>query len=863
MLQLKNIVKDYVTANSTVRALKGVSLSFRKSEFVAILGPSGCGKTTMLNIIGGLDRYTEGDLVISGRSTKDFKAYDWDAYRNSCIGFVFQSYNLIPHQSVLSNVELALTLSGKSKAERRQKAIDALERVGLKEQIHKRPNQLSGGQMQRVAIARAIVNDPEIILADEPTGALDSKNSVQIVDLLKEISKDRLIIMVTHNDDLAKEYATRTVKLLDGEIVGDSNPYQAEEEVLVKEEFVPAVMESEQEIEAKFPLENDSPEAEKKRGEAVAKYKQQREKEIKRENNKRKAAIEREKKRGLKKTSMSYFTALTLSFKNLLTKKGRTILTAVAGSIGIIGIALVLSISNGFTIYIDKMQSDTLAGLPITISMFTADMDKMMNGTGGNKNELEAFPDGDNLNVYTPSNNYYHLNMFTDEYMDYLSKMDTKLYNDISKSYSISMNVLSKKADGGYSVVDTSKNDSIVNTFTNADNKPWQELLGNREFVLSQYDVIAGSYPQTMNEAVLIVDKYNRISTQTLSLMGLSVNDASNATLSEMIGKELRVIQNDDWYRFIPSQENPGRFESLAPENYDAAYNSENSIPLKITGVLRVNEGAPLSVMSNGIGYLPSLTEFLLESGKKSVIGKMQAENNKWVYLAGMSFDDYIAQSNTSNFPVNLIPSSIRSNLLLQSVGAASMPTTIYVYPKNFDAKDGILEYLDAWNARQSTSLTHILYIDAADLVGTSISNIVDIITIALVAFAAVSLVVSSIMIGIITYVSVIERTKEIGVLRSIGARKRDVTRVFNAETILVGFVAGLIGVFIAFILTFPINVLISNLAGGMVQGNMAILDPLAALCLVVLSTVLTLIAGFIPSKMAARKDPVVALRSE
>lgn len=832
MLELKGITKDYTAADTKVRALDGVSLAFRKAEFVAILGPSGCGKTTMLNIVGGLDGYTDGDLLINGKSTKDFKTQDWDAYRNSCVGFVFQNYNLIPHQTVIGNVELALTLSGISKAERKQRAAKALERVGLKEQMNKRPNQLSGGQMQRVAIARAIVNDPEIILADEPTGALDSKTSVQIADLLQEIAKERLVIMVTHNNDLAAEYATRTVNLLDGKVVGDTNPYEPEP---------PPAEETQEEVEQ--PLDEK---AAKKREKQLAKA----------------------KKAQLKRTSMSFLTAISLSFNNLRTKKGRTFLTAFAGSIGIIGIALVLAISNGFKIYINQMQSDTLAGFPVTVSQYTVDAQAMSTQMGGmGKVDLPEYPSDGKVIAYEPQRMQYHYNGIDKSYLDHLNKIDSSLVNSISYSYGITSHVLSKvETDGkvGYGLVETVSTDmmaSLIGTQAGS----WQELAPG-SFVQEQYDIIDGKYPTEKNELALVVDKYNRISTTTLESLQMNKESVDGKTLSDITGTEFKVVLNDDWYVHKDSGMSeygyPLSDYYTDPESseYERLYN-ESQVSLKIVGIMRVKQGTPLSLYNTGIVYTPALSDFLRENGKKSEIAEKQnsVKGETHDYITGLefAFESKMAASQGLETTEAMLKEAV-----LQQIGASDIPKNIYIYPKSFETKAKINAHLDTFNEGKEEG-EKILYMDAASLLSDTMGTMIDMISYALVAFAAVSLVVSSIMIGIITWVSVIERTKEIGVLRSIGARKKDISRVFNAETMLIGFVAGVLGVVISFILTFPVSAIIKALADGMVTTNLAVLSPIAAIILVGVSVVLTLIAGAIPSRMAAKKDPVVALRTE
>lgn len=886
MLQLQNIVKDYTTGDTTVRALRGVSLTFRKSEFVAILGASGCGKTTLLNIVGGLDRYTDGDLLIRGKSTKEFKAADWDAYRNSCVGFVFQSYNLIPHQTVLGNVELALTLSGISKAERRKRAEEALARVGLSEQLHKRPNQLSGGQMQRVAIARAIVNDPEIILADEPTGALDSKTSVQISDLLQEIAKDRLVIMVTHNNELAETYATRIIRLSDGEVIGDTAPYSPENE-RADEQLEPVP-------DKDVVGTPDMTDKERKKADA---------------------AEAKAKRAQLKKTSMSYTTALSLSFRNLITKKGRTFMTSFAGSIGIIGIALVLAISNGFNGYIDKMQKDTLSNYPVTVSNIAVDMEAAMSGMQGMQsgNKFTEYPDEDVVYNYDDTeamSNLYHVNYLTAEYVQYVDRLkdmtfdrDRSVVLDIQKSFSAPMNIMTKNAGGKVILAETTKQSMMGTTSL------FQELLSNKDFIDTQYDLLGGEYPDAYDEIALIVDKYNRLSLSTVRALGFN-EAAEQYDFDALIGKEYKLILNDGFYRTDGDS-----FRTLEKEEYEDAYvDADNTVTLRLTGIMRIKEDAPLSLYASGLVYLPSLTEEYLKDCRQSAIGKAQTAvdvtaPNAFVYRAlipesyieNFPYPDVIAAMkllpefagmdetvlrklvedmlDQSKLPMTIAAITYSANygmmlnaeqtkeLAKQAAGASELPSSIYIYPQNFESKEVITKHLDAWNVNADGSAKdkdkQIRYTDAASMLSSTMGQLVDIISYVLIAFAAVSLVVSSIMIGIITYVSVIERTKEIGVLRSIGARKKDITRVFNAETMLIGLTAGVIGVAIAFVLTFPVSAIIRSLANGMVTTSMAVLHPLHALALVIVSILLTLISGLIPARWAAKKDPVIALRTE
>ncbi|MCL2321887.1 MAG: ATP-binding cassette domain-containing protein [Oscillospiraceae bacterium] len=789
-LKLDNIKKTYKNGE-TVTALKGVSLGFREYEFVSILGPSGCGKTTLLNIIGGLDHYDSGDLIIGGISTTKFKDSDWDAYRNSSIGFVFQNYNLIAHQSVLQNVEIALTLSGVSVSERKSRAKKALEDVGLSDQMKKKPNQLSGGQMQRVAIARALVNNPDIILADEPTGALDSGTSIQIMEILKEIAKTRLVIMVTHNSDLAETYSNRIIRLLDGEIQSDSNP----------------------------PKENED------------------------------AAVPLSDKKKFKKTSMSLSTATGLSFKNLLTKKGRTIITAIAGSIGIIGVALVLALSNGLSSYISNMQSSTLSGFPISISTNKQNVDFGPNNPNNPMNQKNSnssytkYPSDNILYSYdTAANTKEHTNILTQDYLDYISKMQTALpddVNSISYTRGVNINILAKGQDTVVQYATTAtRQGNGIGSMINGGGLYWQELPKNLDFITSMYDLIGdGSrMPVSKNEVVLVVDEYNRVDKAFLDKLGIT-SDTTDYKLTDFIGKTImKVIPNNEYYT-----KNGDLFSAASPSQYDDLYNSDKAIPLTITGILRLKDGATSSYLSQGIAYTTDLTDYILNDAKQSDIAIAQESSNKNVLL-GTPFADDAAKEQS-----------------LLNVGADSTPTGINIYPKDYAAKDRIKSYLDDYNKGKSEADQEV-YTDLAETITSMTSSLLNVVTYVLVAFAAISLVVSSIMIGIITYVSVIERTKEIGILRSVGARKKDISHVFNAETLIIGFAAGVLGVAISYILTVPINAIITNLVN---IKDIAKLLPISALILVAGSMVLTLIAGFLPSRMAANKDPVEALRTE
>ena len=782
-LKLDNIKKTY-RSGEVITALKSISLEFRENEFVSILGPSGCGKTTLLNIIGGLDNYDSGDLIINGISTKKYKSSDWDAYRNRSIGFVFQSYNLIGHQTVLQNVEIAMTLSGVSAFERRQRSKQALSDVGLTDQIKKKPNQLSGGQMQRVAIARALVNNPDIILADEPTGALDSHTSRQIMDILKEVAKTRLVIMVTHNGELAEHYSSRIIRLLDGETQSDSNPVDQ-----VKAE------------------ETASQSAQKK----------------------------------FKLTSMSLFTATSLSLRNLLTKRGRTIITSFAGSIGIIGVALVLALSNGLSIYMSNMQADTLSGYPVTVSTGeeTIDLNQRSGLRNASANTYKKYPNDDLIHSYdSEKNSQKHINIITADYLDYIGKLEAKLpgrVNNISYAHGVSVNLLAKGKD---TVVKYSTSTASGIFAALRGSTYWQELPQSNDFILSSYNLIGGGsrLPESKNEVVLVVDEYNRINKAFFQKLGIT-DDAEYYKLSDFIGKSiLKVIPNNDFYT-----KSEDLFITATPSDYEKLYDSSSGMKLTIVGILRPREDMTGSYLSEGIAYTTALTDSVLENALSSEIAKAQVASSKDV-IRGTPFKDKAAKDS-----------------VLLTLGADTSPTAINIYPKDYESKDKIKEYLDQYNEGKPAE-NQLVYSDLAETITSMTGKLLNTVTYVLIGFAAISLIVSTIMIAIITYVSVIERTKEIGILRSVGARKKDISRVFNAETMIIGFTAGTIGVALAYLLSLPINLIIFKLVG--IKG-IANLNPIHGIALIIGSIILTLIAGFIPSRMAANKDPVVALRSE
>lgn len=895
MLELNDIKKDYVSGSTTVSALKGINLRFRDCEFVSILGQSGCGKTTMLNIIGGLDKYTSGDLKINGVSTKNYKDRDWDFYRNNSIGFVFQSYNLIPHQTVLSNVELALTLSGVSKAERKKRAIEALEKVGLGEQIHKKPNQMSGGQMQRVAIARALVNNPDILLADEPTGALDTETSIQIMELLKEISKDRLIIMVTHNPELAKDYSTRIVRLLDGVITDDSDPYSLED--------------MEADIRAK-------------------------------EAAKAKTSEKKTKKSGKKqKTSMSFFTALSLSFNNLMTKKTRTILTAFAGSIGIIGIAMILSISNGIQLYIDRVQRDTLSSYPITLQAEAIDISSMVSSMTGNSDSEEHEDKskiysndimGDMINTMVKEVKSNNLS----EFKKYIENggSDIKSYvSDIQYSYDVPLNIYMKDTSNGVeqlnpsTMFDSIYGEGVTGTssamssgmgmgmFSNS--SVWNQLLGNQQVLDEQYDVLAGHWPENFNEVVLVADKNNEVDDYTLYSLGLKdpeevrtlfkkmmvgesyeTKKDINYTFDEILDTEFKLVMPTDMYKY---NDVTGTWDDYSKDDKYMTNVVNNGTDIKVCGIIRPNDDAVSTSLSSGIGYTAKLTEYIIEEVKNSEIAKAQLADTSVDVFTGVPFDndrnteitmddvnaymatlspeesaqmqamtsgmsdDQILQLFSASLKARTTDATLDSNKSKLGITDLDTPSQIDIYATDFDSKEKVQNIIKDYNKLQQDDGKEENVINYTDYVGimmSSVSTIINAISYVLIAFVAISLIVSSIMIGIITYISVLERTKEIGVLRSIGASKKDVSRIFNAETLIEGFVSGALGIVVTLLLCIPANALIKHLTD---ISNVAQLPVAGGVILIIISMFLTFIAGLIPAKLAAKKDPVVALRSE
>lgn len=867
MLQLKNITKNYLSGDNKVQALNGIDIEFRENEFVSILGQSGCGKTTLLNIIGGLDRYTSGDLIINGKSTKEFKDKDWDTYRNHSVGFVFQSYNLIPHQTVLANVELALTISGVGKTERRKRAIEALQKVGLGDQINKKPNQMSGGQMQRVAIARALVNDPDILLADEPTGALDSKTSVQVMEILKEISKDRLIIMVTHNPELAKKYSSRIVKLLDGKIIDDSNPYKSSEEDVKKA---------------------------------------------------------RNKKDKSGKASMKFTTAVRLSLNNLMTKKGRTFLTSFAGSIGIIGIALILSLSHGMQSYINRVEEDTLSSYPLTIQEASIDVTSMLEAMMGNgekeehnDNKIYSRPIVNNI-LETVSTKLQTNNL--EEFKKYLESGDTNIkdyINAIQYEYNLNLNIYKQNEDKTYQQVNPSKvfdelgfgemmesrqsaSSMMSGSMTMTQTDVWTEMLDNQNLLQSQYDVLAGNWPTKYNEVVLIVDENNEISDYTLYSLGIKDIKELNESMEKIKNKEkveagksesysyddllnykFKILLNTDYYK-----ESGNAWQDMSNDDEYMKNVVDNAEKITIVGIIKPNEETVSASGAGMIGYTKELKEYVINKINETEIVKEQKESPNINVFTGIEFPenqnssfDYsqltdeqrmymstLSEAELAELMKNYAENSTAtyvSNLSTLGVVDLNKPSTINIYPKDFESKDMITTKISEYNDKQTNDGKEENVITYTDIVGvmmSSVSTIINVISYVLIAFVGISLVVSSIMIGIITYISVLERTKEIGILRSIGASKKDVSRVFNAETLIIGLVAGLIGIVVTLLLNIPINMIIKSIVG---ISNISKLPTAGAIILVVISVGLTMIAGLIPARFAAKRDPVEALRTE
>lgn len=881
MLSLKNIVKDYAVGDDAVHALRGVSIDFRKSEFVSILGQSGCGKTTLLNIIGGLDKYTSGDLIINGKSTKEYKDRDWDTYRNHSIGFVFQSYNLIPHQTVLANVELALTLSGVSKSQRRARAIDALTKVGLADQLHKKPNQMSGGQMQRVAIARALVNDPDILLADEPTGALDSETSTAIMEILKEISKDKLIVMVTHNPELAEQYSNRIIRLLDGQVISDSKPYEISEEDLKR-------------------LEEEAKEAKK-----------------------------------VKKTSMSFITALSLSLNNLMTKKGRTFLTSFAGSIGIIGIALILSLSNGVQAYIDRVQAETLSSYPLQIDRQTVNYSDMFTSTGGSP---ESVAEREEDKIYSNDVMYGMMNtmmsqVITNNLKDFKTFLEDEndgigeYVSDIQYRYETPLNLYRADTSNGlikvnpttlfedmYAAmgIDFSMSDNANSVYSGMMSSMgvFGMMLDNDELLESQYDIVAGRMPTEYNEVVFIVDEDNGVTDVALYALGLKdfteieemldkamrgepieKNEIEQVsfTYDEILNIEFKLMLNSDYF------EKQG--DLWVDKTEDEVYISSKLADcetIKIVGIVKPSEDSVATSTAGVIGYKSSLMDTLITRVNESEVVKAQLANPDMDIFTGLSFEQQALTEESLNAYLETLPEDQRAEISgyiemmkqqgmsmdeilkafestmtttstydgnLKKLGVADLsnPVSILIYPKDFESKDAIVAKIDSYNDGAGEG-NEIVYTDMVGLMMSSVTTIINAISYILIAFVAISLVVSSIMIGIITYISVLERTKEIGILRAIGASKKDISRVFNAETLIVGFCAGAIGIGVTLLLNIPINMIVVHLTD---INGLAKLPPLGGVILVLISMLLTFIAGLLPSRVAAKKDPVIALRSE
>lgn len=861
LLECKNLVKDYQTSNEVVHALKGVSVTFRDNEFVSILGQSGCGKTTFLNIIGGLDHYTSGDLIINGKSTKDYSDKDWDTYRNHRVGFVFQSYNLIMHQSVLSNVELALTLTGVGKEERRQRAIEVLEKVGLKDQLDKKPTQMSGGQMQRVAIARALVNNPDILLADEPTGALDSVTSVQIMDLLQEIAKDRLVIMVTHNPDLAKQYSTRIIRLLDGEIQSDSDPVSEQEKIDVSQE-------------------------------------------------------------NLAKPSMSFKTALSLSLNNLMTKKGRTFLTSFAGSIGIIGIALILSLSNGVQTYINTVENDTMASYPIEIQDNSMDMSAMMSAMMEMHSD-ESVNDTDNITSRPYVNDI--LNSLSSEesnnltaFKEYLDSKEGKEFVKNTKAieydYSITPLIYNDNGDKGliqvspngllerlgFSDMMSLQNQFMSSSTTMANNEVWTKLPTSSVLRDEEYELVNGEWANDYNEVVLAVDENNQITDYALYSLGLMDQDELVNNYNQLLNGNIEKIETSDTVSYTPEEILNMSFKLVLPSDLYRESNGvwidqsddeefvqnvvDNALEVKVVGIIKPKDSSVKRMTMGGVMYTDDMQDYIIEQSSQSEIAKQQIENPNTNVFTGQSFDeqDELSLSNLTDEQRMMMASMSESELMqymasynenvnatyesnLSKIGVVDTdsPTAISIYASSFEQKELISDMINDYNEEQKSNgemADVITYNDFIGMMLESVSTVINMISYVLIGFVSVSLIVSSIMIGIITYISVLERTKEIGILRAIGASKKDISRVFNAETFIEGLISGVLGIVITLILNFPISTIVEHYTS---VANIAILPWQGGIILVLISLLLTIIAGLIPSKYASKKDPVEALRSE
>ncbi|WP_195233324.1 ABC transporter ATP-binding protein/permease [Holdemanella biformis] len=855
MLQCKNIMKDYVSGDEIVHALKGVSLSFREREFVSILGQSGCGKTTFLNIIGGLDHYTSGDLIVNGKSTKDYSDKDWDTYRNHQVGFVFQSYNLIMHQSVLSNVELALTLTGVNKEERRKRAIDALNKVGLSDQIHKKPTQMSGGQMQRVAIARAIVNNPDIILADEPTGALDSATSVQIMEILKEISKDKLVIMVTHNPQLADEYSSRIIRLKDGSLVSDSNPF------------------NEQEMNVDTSV--------------------------------------------LKRPGMSFIMACSLSLNNLMTKKARTFLTSFAGSIGIIGIALIMSLSHGMQSYIDQMENDTMASYPIEIQANSSDMSTLMTTMMGMKKKTEGHkgskiysrPYVEDVLESLSSSKKNNLSAFKSYIESNKGKEFRRTAKAIEYDYNLNLQVYNENTDSG--LVQVSPNglldklgmsdmmslqSQFMDSSSMTNDQVWLSLPESKKLRDDEYQLVEGKWPTNYNEVVLEVDENNEITDYALYSLGLldqdelvknyqkilngetdkiSKTNLKSYSVDDILNLKFRLVLNNDLYQkvnglWINQSENESYMQDVVSKSPE----------IKVVGIIKPSESTVSQPTMGGVYYTKAMEEYVTSKTENSQIVQEQKSNpniniftqtefasgqkmsmsnltnEQMMQLSSMSQEELMNYMNTYNENIN---ATYDSNLTKLGVVDYSTPTKISLYASSFDGKEKLSDLITSYNKKQTKSNV-ITYNDFIGTMLSSVTSVVNIISYVLIAFVSVSLIVSSIMIGIITYISVLERTKEIGILRSIGASKKDITRVFNAETFIIGLISGVLGILITLVLNVPISVVVKNMTG---VSHIAKLPVNGAIFLIFIDLVLTILAGLIPSKIASKKDPVEALRSE